>query len=461
MAFSGARSPVPGAPPPERARFDARHGLARPHERLAMEERPDPAPGPGQIRVRVEACGVCRTDLHVVDGELPNPKLPVVPGHEIVGRIEAAGEGVSLETWRAGRDRLARPCRRDLSLLPERARKPLRRAAVHRLHAGRRLRHPCDRGGGFRLSSVRGPRPGRDGAAALRGAHRLAVAENGRGGANDRRLWLRRRRAHHRPGLPLAGAARVRLHAARRRWRSGLRPLDGRRMGGRIGREAARGARRRHPVRPGRGARSRRARRAQKGRAGRLRRHSHERHSRLPLLGALGGAQRRLGRQSHPRRRPANSWPLRPRRRCGRRPRPIRSPRPTRRSTICARASSKEQPFSCPERGPTKPLDRSRANLRVRRHGQVSFFLCLPELRRHHPALAGTSANRAASGTRSSRKPRRSASAARGARRGAAGRPFPLEDLSGATPRPSRVSSPASPSSTGSRAAGSWPAPPR
>jgi alcohol dehydrogenase, propanol-preferring len=68
--------------------------LRRPGERLAMEERPDPQPGPGQIRIRVEACGVCRTDLHVVDGELPDPKLPVVPGHEIVGRVEAAGGGV-------------------------------------------------------------------------------------------------------------------------------------------------------------------------------------------------------------------------------------------------------------------------------------------------------------------------------------------------------------------------------
>ncbi len=71
--------------------------LRRAGERLAMEERPDPEPGPGEIRVRVEACGVCRTDLHVVDGELPDPKLPIVPGHEIVGRIEAAGDGVDLK----------------------------------------------------------------------------------------------------------------------------------------------------------------------------------------------------------------------------------------------------------------------------------------------------------------------------------------------------------------------------
>ena len=71
--------------------------LHRPHEPLVMQERPDPAPGAGQIRVRVEACGVCRTDLHVVDGELISPKLPIVPGHEIVGRVDAVGDGVGLK----------------------------------------------------------------------------------------------------------------------------------------------------------------------------------------------------------------------------------------------------------------------------------------------------------------------------------------------------------------------------
>ncbi|MDF2619113.1 MAG: zinc-binding alcohol dehydrogenase family protein [Xanthobacteraceae bacterium] len=64
-------------------------------ERLRLEERPLPIPGAGEIRVRVEACAVCRTDLHVVDGELPLGKLPVVPGHEIVGIVEALGEGVA------------------------------------------------------------------------------------------------------------------------------------------------------------------------------------------------------------------------------------------------------------------------------------------------------------------------------------------------------------------------------
>ncbi len=60
---------------------------------LALREVPQPVPGPGQVLVKVSACGVCRTDLHVVDGELPNPKLPLIPGHEIVGRVEATGEG--------------------------------------------------------------------------------------------------------------------------------------------------------------------------------------------------------------------------------------------------------------------------------------------------------------------------------------------------------------------------------
>jgi propanol-preferring alcohol dehydrogenase len=61
---------------------------------LEWTELADPQPGPGEIRVKVSACGVCRTDLHVVDGELPNPKIPIIPGHEIVGRIDLIGAGV-------------------------------------------------------------------------------------------------------------------------------------------------------------------------------------------------------------------------------------------------------------------------------------------------------------------------------------------------------------------------------
>ncbi len=61
---------------------------------LTEQELPAPRPGPGQILVRVSACGVCRTDLHVVDGELPDPKAPLVPGHEIVGVVAKLGERI-------------------------------------------------------------------------------------------------------------------------------------------------------------------------------------------------------------------------------------------------------------------------------------------------------------------------------------------------------------------------------
>jgi propanol-preferring alcohol dehydrogenase len=62
---------------------------------LEWSQLADRLPGAGEIRVRVAACGVCRTDLHVLDGELPDPKYPIIPGHEIVGRIDAIGPGVS------------------------------------------------------------------------------------------------------------------------------------------------------------------------------------------------------------------------------------------------------------------------------------------------------------------------------------------------------------------------------
>jgi propanol-preferring alcohol dehydrogenase len=65
--------------------------LKAPGEPLAEMELPDPEPGPGQVLLRVRACGVCRTDLHIVDGELPDPKLPLVPGHQIVGDVVNGG----------------------------------------------------------------------------------------------------------------------------------------------------------------------------------------------------------------------------------------------------------------------------------------------------------------------------------------------------------------------------------
>jgi alcohol dehydrogenase, propanol-preferring len=81
--------------------------LLRPAERtLEAVDRVIPTPDRGQILVKVHACGVCRTDLHVVDGELPDPRIPIVPGHEIIGRVERVGADV--ETPRVG-DRVGIP----------------------------------------------------------------------------------------------------------------------------------------------------------------------------------------------------------------------------------------------------------------------------------------------------------------------------------------------------------------
>ena len=63
---------------------------------LVLEQRPTPAPKAGEVLLRVTACAVCRTDLHVIDGELPDIKLPIIPGHEIVGHVEQRGDGVQL-----------------------------------------------------------------------------------------------------------------------------------------------------------------------------------------------------------------------------------------------------------------------------------------------------------------------------------------------------------------------------
>jgi alcohol dehydrogenase, propanol-preferring len=69
--------------------------LDKPRQVLQLRDVPKPSPGRGQLLVSITACAVCRTDLHVIDGELPDPKLPLIPGHQIVGRVEKVGE----EMW--------------------------------------------------------------------------------------------------------------------------------------------------------------------------------------------------------------------------------------------------------------------------------------------------------------------------------------------------------------------------
>jgi propanol-preferring alcohol dehydrogenase len=69
--------------------------LDKPRQQLELRDIEKPRSAKGQLLVRIATCAVCRTDLHVVDGELPNPKLPLIPGHQIVGHVEEIGEGVN------------------------------------------------------------------------------------------------------------------------------------------------------------------------------------------------------------------------------------------------------------------------------------------------------------------------------------------------------------------------------
>ena len=71
--------------------------LTQPGQPLVLQHRPLPQPGPDEVRLRVLACAVCRTDLHVADGELPQARYPIVPGHEVVGIVDAVGSGLSPE----------------------------------------------------------------------------------------------------------------------------------------------------------------------------------------------------------------------------------------------------------------------------------------------------------------------------------------------------------------------------
>ncbi len=114
------------APLPERMRAMV---LERPGQPLLERMRPVPEPGAGQVLLRVLACGVCRTDLHVRDGELPHPTLPLIPGHEVVGEVVTLGDGVTTFSpgqrvgvpWLAHTCGVCHYCRTDRENLCERA----------------------------------------------------------------------------------------------------------------------------------------------------------------------------------------------------------------------------------------------------------------------------------------------------------------------------------------------------
>src|SRR5688572_17680741 len=95
---------------------------------LQSMDVPIPEPAAGEVLVKVRACGVCRTDLHVVEGELPDPKLPLVPGHQVVGTVDRVGEGVEKPVvgepvgvpWLGGTDGICPYCRNGHENLCER-----------------------------------------------------------------------------------------------------------------------------------------------------------------------------------------------------------------------------------------------------------------------------------------------------------------------------------------------------
>ena len=199
---------------------------------LVMEERAKPKPGPREILIRVEACGVCRTDLHVVDGELPDPKVPIVPGHEVVGFVERLGAAV--ETLSIG-ERVGAPW--------------LAHTCGHCFYCDSGRENLCDhsdftgytRDGGYASHMIADadfvlklPRDGDPVATApllCAGLIGWRCLGGGRG-APGRALWFRRRRPYRGSDLPLSEARGLRLHAAGRRRGAGFRALAGRRWAG-------------------------------------------------------------------------------------------------------------------------------------------------------------------------------------------------------------------------------------
>ena len=273
---------------------------------LLAADVPDPQPGGGQVLIRVHACGVCRTDLHVVDGDLTEPKLPLVPGHQIVGTIAATGEGVErFEDRSARRSALAGLDLRRVPLLPLRPREPLRARPFHGLRPRRRLRRASGRRRALLLSPGRSigatSRPRRCSAR----AHRLSLAAALRRCRAPRPLRLRRRGTHRLPGRGRTRAAACspsRGQATPRRRSSPRTARRGVGSGARTGIPPSRSTPRSSSPRWARSCRPRSRALAPEG-YGRLRRHPHERHPRLSLRDPLGRARGALGRQPHPPRR--------------------------------------------------------------------------------------------------------------------------------------------------------------
>ena len=227
-----------------------------PGSRSARPICPTPSPGRDRCSSRSPACGVCRTDLHVVDGELPDPKLPLVLGHQIVGTVARGGErfapgervGVPWLGWTCGECRYCRSGRENLC---DRA-----RFTGYDLDGGYAELAVADERFCFPIPDGYPRRAGR--AAPLRRPDRLPRAAHGRRRRAARPLRLRRRGPHRR---------QVARHEGRRVFaftRGGddaaqsLARVTRRRVGGRLGRRRPGGARRGDPLRAGRASSCRR-----------------------------------------------------------------------------------------------------------------------------------------------------------------------------------------------------------
>ena len=332
-------------------RNHARDGLRGGRTSAARVELPIPRPGPGQLLLRVHACGVCRTDLHLLDGEVEVPSPPRVLGHQIVGTVvgdgedaSAAGEpggarrvGVPWLGWTDGECAYCTSGRENLC--------PDARFTGRDIDGGYAEYALADERYCFAIPpSYTDEQAAPLLCAGLIGYRALRICGEAR---RVRLLRLWRRGAHPHPDRAWQGREVYAFTrpAATRRCRAS--PASSARYGRarRMSRRHSRSTPRSSSPQSARWCRS--AARGSAGRHGGLRRDPHERHPELPLPHPLGGARAALGGQPHaPRRRGAAR--ARTARRCeDAAPARIASPTPTRRSTDLAPGASPGQPWSC------------------------------------------------------------------------------------------------------------------
>ena len=190
--------------------------LESPSQPLVRKDMPRPVPQPDQVLVRVAACAVCRTDLHVLDGELPEPKLPLILGHEIVGRVEEIGAEVrGFEVGqRVGIPWLGWTCGECAFCLTKRENSVCARVSpATRSTAATRNTPWRTRGFCFPIPDAYEDVDRR--ALVMRGLDRLSMSAQSRRREAAWDLWLRRGGAHHRAGRATPGSRDLRVHQLR------------------------------------------------------------------------------------------------------------------------------------------------------------------------------------------------------------------------------------------------------